>query len=357
MKIIRWISCHLIFLTVIISIAIAWYYRQELASDFASLTGKDTVSVVSTVVNAKQQQQQQQQQIKPEPPVPPHQNNGSSDKLAGAEHIDSKETPATLQKHSQRGSARNPAPSVSHQPGSTEQWPPAVIATPEKKYAPDIPGSGVVVTETESDKSPAYPDESRLEQGQRLSPGQPIVARSEPDTMYPPDDYDPEVVDMLKDNTGGNGTPFAVQESANFSTDSGAAAAIYPPQLASNDNMPDRSELPTPGQRMGVEQPFSNNFQAQLETARRYQWGGEFDNARQEYESLMAANPDNPEIASELGNLLMQQNRIDDAGRVYDSAIVNFRRLQRDNEAIGLIRFISRYNPVLADTLYNKYWQ
>ena len=53
----------------------------------------------------------------------------------------------------------------------------------------------------------------------------------------------------------------------------------------------------------------------------------------------------------------MQQDRIEAASQVYDAAIANFRRQQRDNEAIGLIRFISRYNPALADSLYNKYWQ
>ena len=174
--------------------------------------------------------------------------------------------------------------------------------------------------------------------------------------MFPPDDYDPEA-GKSKKHVSSSDMQEAGQGQPHFRNESAPAASVFPQQSASHDMAAFDASAPVSGQQMKAGQQSTGDFQAQLESARRYLWGGELDKARQVYEILQTDHPDNPEIASELGNLLMQQNRVQEAGQVYEAAIVNFRRLDRDNEAIGLIRFISRYNPTLADTLYNKNWQ
>ena len=337
MNIIRWFSCHLIILIIVISAALGWFYRQELANDFARLTNTNAVQARQDV---------SANMAKPSRPVSP-------EDISRTTPISEDVSSEAAQIQPGDAWSSEAAMPAAIQPGSEEPLPPATATVPGQDQVSEYSGdSGNAVPGI----APEFPDDSDslLEQAQPVMP--PLATESDADSVFPPDDYDPELGKSIE-RSSSDGAMRSEREQEGFRDDSAPASNMFPQQNTHNDYAASDTRIPVSGQVMRPASQSSDAFQAQLETARRLQWGGEIDKARQEYENLMLAQPDNPEVASELGNLLMQQNRIQEASRVYDSAIVNFRRLQRDNEAIGLIRFISRYNPTLADTLYNKYWQ
>ena len=338
MTILRWISCHLIITILVVSTAIAWFFKEDLSRDYARLTGNNTATMDAGADQHEQPSvqaqvaQQATQKATVTPPPPPR----SVDPVPG-----------------------DPAPTVEATgmdvPVEQEQ-PPAAAAS---KFPPEaVPGvdSAAPAPEATQPDMANYPMDTARQaavsspppmQQPVMPPAEVAVSADGPDSMFPPDDYDPETGRMMS-------APEPASQ-MNMASRGPDTQPDMPTMPRFPEPMADQQGSVVPGNAIGSQD--ATDFDARLENARRLLWAGDLDNARHEYESLMASDPDNPEVASELGNLLMQQDRLDAASRVYDTAIGNFRRQSRDNEAIGLIRFISRYNPTLADSLYNKYWQ
>lgn len=354
MKIIRWISCHLILLIVLVSVAVGWYFRTDLASDYARLTGQTSGALASSG-GIEETESQRQQSVSHEAPtsgISPLDSPTARRAVPGAfqEQARTEHPEATPQSHipdRQAANARSSMPTDSRAPSG-----PAVVPDSQEE------------TNTGPGASSVFPGDEPLLQSAPVMNGQETELAST-EAMYPPDDYDPE---MEKSMAGANERGAQQGSTGPLPGMAGSTPSVpeFPPHIPGNDMTPGDLEPSTrqqealPGQpdfKATPQQASAAGYQSQLESARRLFWGGDLDAARQEYEKLVMNYPDRPESASELGNLLMQQNLSEEAERAYDSAVANFRRLHRDDEAIGLIRFISRYNPSLADTLYNKYWQ
>lgn len=342
MTFLRWISCHLILTIVVVSGVVAWYYRDALATDYARLTGKEIATPVA-VSNETVAQQEIEAAPAPVPAPAPSMPSGQStdasprvDPVPGQPSIDVVESQQVDIPGSQPADQQSQPDAI--QPG---MFPPPEMPGP----AFPEPGRDVVFPGQQQAASQFAPPVEK-----RVADSAPLDAPPRaPDSgsMFPPDDYDPETVRVAaaeQPGAGMMGADAPLQERPDAIVE-----PRFPAAVATVD------DTPMPSQSRG--QQDQSGYEARLETARRLLWAGDLDNARHEYEGLMAVDPSNPEVASELGNLLMQQDRVEKASQVYDAAIANFRRQQRDNEAIGLIRFISRYNPALADSLYNKYWQ
>lgn len=339
MTLLRWISCHLILTIIAVSGLVAWYYRDALAADYARLTGKE---FTAPVAEAGKAEAQQETSAAPVPaPVPAPSSSGQpiesrAEPIPGQPSVDVAESPQGDLPGSQ------PLNPQGH-PGAM----PSGMFPPPDKPGPAFPEPGrdvVFPGQPQAASQFAQPVDSRI-----ADSVPPEVPPRVPDngSMFPPDDYDPETGKVAE--TGQPGTSMMGGDAPQQEMPGAPAEPMFPGSVAAVD------DSPIPPQSRG--QQDQSEYEARLESARRLLWAGDLDNARHEYEGLMAADPSNPEVASELGNLLMQQDRVEEASQVYDAAIGNFRRQQRDNEAIGLIRFISRYNPALADSLYNKYWQ
>jgi hypothetical protein len=351
MKIIRWISCHLILLIVLISVAVGWYFRAELASDYARMVGQAPGALASSSGAEETERLRQQSGSHEAPTIDMSTRNGPG---AVQEKVRTGRSNATPQSHFPvRQTANTTATTRPSMP--TESQDPSSPA--------DFPGTRDD-TSTAAGASTEFPGDAPFQQP---TPGANVQEpEADPtEAMYPPDDYDPE---MDKSTTGMMERSSQQGETGPFPGMVGSAPSVadFPSWVPGNDVIPGDFEQPTrqtevlPGQADSTAmrpQASAEDYQSQLESARRLYWGGDLDAARQEYEKLVMNYPDMPESASELGNLLMQQNLSEEAERAYDTAVANFRHQHRDDEAIGLIRFISRYNRTLADTLYNKYWQ
>jgi hypothetical protein len=276
MNIIRWISCHLIILIVVLSLAVAWYFRQDLASDFASLTNKDTANTQTAAVLAAPSHPKSSEQYSRAAP--------SSDNV------------------SSEVAQQQPVSGWSSQPAAAE--------IPAQKRIAEVPGDPASTIVDSS--APAYPDDSVLMQAPVVTA--PPSNRHESGSMFPPDDYDPEAGKSKKHvfssdmQEAGQGQPLLRSEPA-------PAASVFHQQSAGHDMAAFDASAPASGQQRNAGQQSTGDFQEQLESARRYLWGGELDKARQTYMILQTDHPDNPEIASELGNLLMQQNRVQEASQ------------------------------------------
>jgi hypothetical protein len=138
--------------------------------------------------------------------------------------------------------------------------------------------------------------------------------------------------------------------------------AGYPadPLLDSRTGQPTLAIAAQPGPASGgpaTAIPSSGDYRMRLEMARRQYWEGQLEQARDSYQQLVDDFPDRADAATELGNLLLQSGDESGATMAYGTAIPRLINLQRDDEAINLVRFISRYNPVVADALYKKHWQ
>jgi hypothetical protein len=102
--------------------------------------------------------------------------------------------------------------------------------------------------------------------------------------------------------------------------------------------------------------PVTTDYFLALEKARRLHWEGKTGLARAAYERLMFEYQDFPEVAAELGNLLLQNGNQNGATWAFESAISRYINLHREQEAISIIRVISQYDPAMAEKLQKKYW-
>ena len=100
----------------------------------------------------------------------------------------------------------------------------------------------------------------------------------------------------------------------------------------------------------------SSKYYLTLEEARQLQWDGNTGQAQAAYEKLMFDYPEQPEAAAELGNIFLQQGKRKAASWAYENAIPRYLKLHREQEAISLLRFVSQYDPAIAESLQKKYW-
>jgi hypothetical protein len=100
----------------------------------------------------------------------------------------------------------------------------------------------------------------------------------------------------------------------------------------------------------------SSDYLAALAEVRQLYWDGKAGAAQAAYERLMFDYPGQPEAAAELGNIFLQQGNRKAASWAYQNAIPRYLNLHREQEAINLMRFISQYDPAIAESLQKKYW-
>ena len=171
---------------------------------------------------------------------------------------------------------------------------------------------------------------------------------------FPPDNYDPEFSSTdTADNTGSAGGSDIYRNTA---TGNQPVEQSYGTQQLLQDQASSQG-LESPRGVMGVDKlEDKTKYFAALEKARRLHWDGNTVPAQAEFERLMFEYPAMPEAAADLGNLLLQQGNREGAIWAYQNAIPRYLNLHREQEAINLTRFVSQYDPAIAESLQKKYW-
>jgi len=171
---------------------------------------------------------------------------------------------------------------------------------------------------------------------------------------FPPDNYDPEFSSTdTADNTGSAGGSDIYRNTA---TGNQPVEQSYGTQQLLQDQASSQG-LESPRGVMGVDKLEDKaKYFAALEKARRLHWDGNTVPAQAEFERLMFEYPAMPEAAADLGNLLLQQGNREGAIWAYQNAIPRYLNLHREQEAINLTRFVSQYDPAIAESLQKKYW-
>ena len=362
MKALRWLSCHLVLLIVALALILLWFIRDELADDYARLTGTSRPAVAAGPAETVQPAQPGVAKDIPQPPAQARAPAGGPPRgpAQGWYEPAPVESPAAVEPFQaddvpvDNRSGPEPVPGQPAQAvAEPDMTAPSSMEMPAGEPAA-VPGQQAPTMMPPPEQQPAMEAStaSRPQPAPVMPPSEGVSAL---DRMFPPEDYDPESGAVDSGDVTDHLLPGSGEALRSGYEDFGAASS--PPSQVKRPAGPVEHSgampmggAPLPGQGGG-------DYQSRLDKARGLLWEGALDRAGQEYEALVRQYPDMPEPVSELGNLLLQQNRAEEARRAYEKAIVILRRQQRDNEAIGLIQFISRYNRDLADSLYNKYWQ
>ncbi len=314
MKILRWLLCHLLLITVLVSLSLGYVFRESLKEDFNHMTGKSSQSVKdgtasSEKVNKKQSSAQKE---------PSKLSINNAEKKDQTEKVDQDKVKSQQQSASPADTNRFP----NFYTDKAASSPP----TQDKKNTHD-PWAQVIPTNSERNK-PVEPAEG--------------IAFSAEDSNFPPDDYIPE-------ENGSESNPFT-------SKGNGDEIAL----LSSSASVPDQTSTLMQGR---PEEPAADNssiessdYLAALAEVRQLYWDGKTGAAQAAYERLRFDYPGQPEAAAELGNIFLQQGNRKGASWAYQNAIPRYLNLHREQEAINLMRFISQYDPAIAESLQKKYW-
>lgn len=281
MKILRWLLCHLLLVTVLVSLSLGFLFRESLKEDFYHLTGKSDQSVKDETV-ASEKVNKKQSSVKKKPSKLSTNDAEKKDQTVEVDQV-----------------KRN-----THDP-----W-------------------AQVIPENSEINKPAEPVESNVFSGEGSN--------------FPPDDYIPEE----------NGSE--LNSSASIGNKEEIALSSYTPSAPDQSPtlMQGRPEMPA-GDNSSIK---SSDYFAALAEVRKLYWDGKAGAAQATYEKLMFDYPDQPEAAAELGNIFLQQGNRKAASWAYQNAIPRYLNLHREQEAINLMRFISQYDPAIAESLQKKYW-
>ena len=298
MKAIRWLLCHLLAITLVVSIVLIYSFRDALQRDFDSLMG-NTESL-----------------------------SGSGPAPGEAEKVQS------------------PAAAGVKQPGDETTAKARNLKTAAKQPPLDTTPARENPWKVEDAGSPGSPDPWN-----RVLPDTPVAeqqnaAPGSSDNRFPPDNYDPE--------TSGN-TPAVEGAGDHPAGGYPGGGAVQPAQQASNEPVikPDNQAAETiPGNGSTK----NTQYLSILSEARKLYWDGNAGQARSVYEKLMFDFPEQPEAPAELGNLLLQSGNRKAAVWAYQNAIQRYLNLHRNKEAITLMRSISQIDPAIAESLQKKYW-
>jgi hypothetical protein len=298
MKILRWLLCHLLFIILIVSLILLFVYRDVLKQDINRLFGNTSQTAEVEIVSS---------------------NQGTIYKRPDPVVVDTTSQDRRSDKTKQNTESAIPeavSSGVEDRQLSDSQLR-RPVNKPEKQPTEEVSDPWDRVLPADVDKNMQLPSV----EGRKSESAMPI---------YPPENYDPE-----KNETE---TASLVNRSKINKSDSTILDPFNPTMQ--------RSESAS----------GSSEYYLILEQARQLQWDGNTGQAQAAYEKLMFDYPEQPEAAAELGNIFLQQGNRKAATWAYQNAIPRYLKLHREQEAINLMRFVSQYDPAIAESLQKKYW-
>jgi hypothetical protein len=306
MKIFRWLLCHLLSIIIIVSVILIYIFRVELKEDFYRLSGNSTVS--SDTIHASDNSQLTEQ------PVQQPESNSTGQVEQSTRQQDNGKPAKGAASSIAWGDRVIPGRQAGEQ-GAVADAPPATAAKdPWSEVLPATVGNSAPAASTASQQPRAAVDSA---------------------SNFPPENYDPESAGQ---SMTGNGR----SEIGNS-----RLADAAPPKASGQAGS---------GAEETADTPQANEYYRALEDVRQLYWNGKTGAARAAYEKLMFDYPEQPEAAAELGNIFLRQGDRKGASWAYQNAIPRYLNLHREEEAINLMRFISQYDPAIADSLQKKYW-
>ena len=387
MKMFRWLLCHLLSITLLLSCVFLFLSRDALREDFNRLTGK-TLQVAagdagSSITNTEKDRLQSQAAGKNMRPVV-NQTENSTEALEPTVKTEVTELVAGEPSRAVEPQAVEPQTvepqtiepqTVEPQTVEPQTVEPQTVepqTVEPSNVTPAMSGiqSDAVSAEAPQAESSAKPEklnndpwdtvlqgvnEKKLpmsEFGSDMQATQAVEPTAE--AGFPPDNYDPEFSSTdTADNTGSAGGSDIYRNTA---TGNQPVEQSYGTQQLLQDQASSQG-LESPRGVMGVDKlEDKTKYFAALEKARRLHWDGNTVPAQAEFERLMFEYPAMPEAAADLGNLLLQQGNREGAIWAYQNAIPRYLNLHREQEAINLTRFVSQYDPAIAESLQKKYW-
>ena len=382
MKMFRWLLCHLLSITLLLSCVFLFLSRDALREDFNRLTGK-TLQVAagdagSSITNTEKDRLQSQAAGKNMRPVV-NQTENSTEALEPTVKTEVTELVAGEPSRAVEPQAVEPQTvepqtiepqTVEPQTVEPQTIEPQTVEPSNVTPAMSDIQSDAVSAEAPQAESSAKPEklnndpwdtvlqgvnEKKLpmsEFGSDMQATQAVEPTAE--AGFPPDNYDPEFSSTdTADNTGSAGGSDIYRNTA---TGNQPVEQSYGTQQLLQDQASSQG-LESPRGVMGVDKlEDKTKYFAALEKARRLHWDGNTVPAQAEFERLMFEYPAMPEAAADLGNLLLQQGNREGAIWAYQNAIPRYLNLHREQEAINLTRFVSQYDPAIAESLQKKYW-
>ena len=342
MKIIRFLLCHLLSITLLVSCILLFLSRDALKEDFYSLTGRVSQPVIhdASDISPVTEKKNEISTVAEEPAVVT-QHPDDIAVAAEASQVPVKTVPVV-----EPAAVVEPVTVESeHKAENAEEMQPASGAESEKKS--DDPWDTVL---------------AGVKEGQVASSefGSDIQAEAEPvdetsnAATFPPENYDPEsssseISENVESSVASDGFPIITNRGL-----AAGQASEYSPQI--QENIPVQGLENTRASVTDGQLSVDQEYYSALEKARRMHWDGNTTSAQAAFEKLMFEYPAMPEAPADLGNLFLQQGNREGAIWAYQNAIPRYLNLHREQEAINLTRFVSQYDPAIAESLQKKYW-
>ena len=310
MKMFRWLLCHLLSITLLVSFIMVFSFRDVLKEDFNRLLGKSSQSAETKNVS----------------------DNDAKDAKDAVAADTAQNNPAGR-------------PQVSTEPPAAQPFSANVENRYTRKYQSDRPVDRNASLQNENSSDPwdnvltGSVNESKETTSSVGDENKQAVSGSN----FPPEDYDPEE----------NGQETAtIENTRGRNADSPNTFESNDESLSLSKPLSNKVDVPAAGDSSSEAAKY---FQI-LEETRQLYWDGKSGPAQAAYEKLMFEYPEQPEAPAELGNMFLQQGNRKAASWAYQNAIPRYLNLHREQEAINLIRFVSQYDPAIAESLQKKYW-
>jgi hypothetical protein len=343
MKILRFLLCHLLSITLLVSCILLFLSRDTLKEDFNRLTGRVSQPAINNVAADSSLATVKQDEISPAAggtaTAPDHPEEITV--VADVNDIPDNTAPvvepgpvvepviAESEQKAENDEAMQPESDVKSQLKSEDPWDTVLAGVKEGQVATSEFGSDI-----QADPEP--------------------VAESTSTASFPPENYDPESSSSDASNHADSAIAspgFPITERQSFSAGQASENVPFIQENAPVQELVSTRENVTNGQ-LAADQAYY----AALEEARRMHWDGNAKSAQAAFERLMIEYPEMPEAPADLGNLFLQQGNREGAIWAYQNAIPRYLNLHREQEAINLTRFVSQYDPAIAESLQKKYW-
>ena len=341
MKILRFLLCHLLSITLLVSCILLFLSRDTLKEDFNRLTGRVSQPAINVAADSSMAIQKQDE-ISPAADdtatAPDHPEeitvvadaNDIPVNTAAVEAVPVIEPAiAESEQKAENDEAMQPESDVKSQLKSEDPWDTVLAGVKESQVATSEFGSDI-----QAEPEP--------------------VAESTATAIFPPENYDPESSSSDASNHADSAIAspgFPITERQSFSAGQASENVPFIQENAPVQELVSTRENVTNGQ-VAADQAYY----AALEEARRMHWDGNAKSAQAAFERLMIEYPEMPEAPADLGNLFLQQGNREGAIWAYQNAIPRYLNLHREQEAINLMRFVSQYDPAIAESLQKKYW-
>lgn len=341
MKILRFLLCHLLSITLLVSCILLFLSRDTLKEDFNRLTGRVSQPAINVAADSSMAIQKQDE-ISP----------AADDTATAPDHPEDTTVVADTNDIPVNTAAVEAVPVVEPVIAESEQK-----AENDEAMQPESDVKSQLKSEDPWDTVLAGVKESQVatsEFGSDIQAEPEPVAESTATAIFPPENYDPESSSSDASNHADSAIAspgFPITERQRFSAGQASENVPFIQENAPVQELVSTRENVTNGQ-VAADQAYY----AALEEARRMHWDGNAKSAQAAFERLMIEYPEMPEAAADLGNLFLQQGNREGAIWAYQNAIPRYLNLHREQEAINLTRFVSQYDPAIAESLQKKYW-